>query len=104
MTEKLFAKLAVVGVIRLYTTHNKYKDYEGDEVLNLINSQHEEKEQLKQENKELKAENEELKEDLKRCRNWINSDKDDYELTLSFIKNKGYSLKDVLEYEKELKE
>lgn len=47
--------------------------------------------------------NEQLKEELKRCRNWINSDKNDYELTLAFIKNKGYSLKDVLEYEKELK-
>ena len=63
----------------------------------LLNKYHEE-------NKELIKENEELKEELKRCRNWINSDKNDYELTLSFIKNKGYSLKDVLEYEKELKE
>lgn len=48
-------------------------------------------------------ENEQLKEELKRCKDWINSDKNDYELTLSFIKNKGYSLKDVFEYEKELK-
>jgi len=48
-------------------------------------------------------ENEQLKQELKRCRNWLNSDKNDYELTLAFIKNKGYSLKDVLEYEKELK-
>ena len=52
----------------------------------------------------LEIENEELKKELKRCRDWINSDKNDYELTLAFIKNKGYSLKDVLEYEKELKE
>ena len=49
-------------------------------------------------------ENESLKAELKRCRDWINSDKNDYELTLAFIKNKGYSLKDVLEYEKELQE
>ena len=49
-------------------------------------------------------ENELLKQRLKRCRDWINSDKNDYELTLAFIKNKGYSLKDVLEYEKELQE
>lgn len=49
MTEKLFVKIAVVGIIRLYTTHNEYKDYEGDEVLNLINSQHETIQQLKQE-------------------------------------------------------
>ena len=45
-----------------------------------------------------------LKKELKRCKDWINSDKNDYELTLAFIKNKGYSLKDVLEYEKELQE
>ena len=52
---------------------------------------------------EIVDENEQLKKELKRCKEWINSDKNDYELTLSFIKNKGYSLKDVLEYEKELK-
>lgn len=51
----------------------------------------------------LKKENEQLKKELKRCKDWINSDKNDYELTLAFIKNKGYSLKDILEYEKELK-
>lgn len=51
---------------------------------------------------DLSEENEQLKKELKRCKNWINSDKNDYELTLAFIKNKGYSLKDVLEYEKEL--
>ena len=51
----------------------------------------------------LEKENEQLKKELKRCKDWINSDKNDYELTLAFIKNKGYSLKDVLEYEKELK-
>ena len=46
----------------------------------------------------LNDENEQLKKDLKRCREWINSDKCDYETTLAFIKSKGYSLKDVLEY------
>ena len=54
--------------------------------------------------KNLKKENEQLKKELKRCKDWINSDQNDYELTLAFIKNKGYSLKDVLEYEKKLKE
>ncbi len=49
----------------------------------------------------LNDENDQLKKELKRCKDWINSDKYDYELTLAFIKNKGYSLKDVLEYEKE---
>jgi uncharacterized protein YmfQ (DUF2313 family) len=52
----------------------------------------------------LNDENNQLKKDLKRCKDWINSDKNDYELTLAFIKNKGYSLKDVLEYEKRLSE
>ena len=73
----------------------------------------EENEQLKKEvdfykyfqkgTRELKRENKQLKEKLKRFRDWINSDKDDYELVLAFIKNKGYSLKDVLEYERGLK-
>ena len=52
----------------------------------------------------LNDENKRLKKELKRCKDWINSDQNDYELTLAFIKNKGYSLKDVLEYEKKLKE
>lgn len=51
----------------------------------------------------LYEENEYLKKQLKSFKDWINSDKYDYELTLAFIKNKGYSLKDVLEYEKEMK-
>ena len=53
---------------------------------------------------DLLNENEQLKKELKRCRDWLNSDKYDYQLTLAFIKSKGYSLKDVLEYEKELEE
>lgn len=52
---------------------------------------------------ELAKENKRLKKELERCKEWINSDKYDYELTLAFIKNKGYSLKDMLEYEKEMK-
>ena len=53
---------------------------------------------------DLLNENEQLKKELKRCRDWLNSDKNDYQLTLAFIKSKGYSLKDVLEYEKKLEE
>ena len=53
---------------------------------------------------QLSDENEQLKQELKRCRCRLNSDKNDYQLTLAFIKSKGYSLKDVIEYEKELKE
>lgn len=51
---------------------------------------------------DLSDENEQLKKELKRCRDWVHSYKNDYQLTLAFIKSKGYSLKDVLEYEKEL--
>lgn len=65
-----------------------YDSLNGESVVDLLN--------------ELVEENEQLKKELKRCKDWINSDKNDYELTLAFIKNKGYSLKDVLEYEKEL--
>ena len=46
------------------------------------------------------AEIKRLNKELKRCREWINSDKNDYELTLAFIKSKGFSLQDVLNYEK----
>ena len=53
---------------------------------------------------DLLNENEQLKKELKRCRDWLNSNKNDYQLTLAFIKSKGYSLKDVLEYEKKLEE
>ena len=76
-----------------------YKEYYGETILDTKMGWNEDNKILK-----LEKENEQLIDDLKRCRNWINSDKDDYELTLAFIKNKGYSLKDVLEYEKELKE
>ena len=49
---------------------------------------------------ELADENEQLKSELKRCKEWLNSDKYDYQTTLAFIKSKGYSLQDVLEYGK----
>ena len=80
------------------------------EVVKPLNKLSDENEQLKKDatilvysNQEYRWENEQLKKELERCKDWINSDKNDYELTLAFIKNKGYSLKDVLEYEKELK-
>ena len=46
-------------------------------------------------------ENEQLKKELERCKKWLNSDKYDYETTLAFIKSKGFSLKDVMEYKGE---
>lgn len=111
MTKKRFNVFDVDGTI--FLEDHKEGSYHIGEIENVdmiclndiasrLNELHEEKEQLAEENKELKSENEQLIYDLKRCRDWINSDKDDYELTLAFIKNKGYSLKDVLEYEKEL--
>ena len=33
----------------------------------------------------LNDENEQLKKELKRCRDWLNYDKNDYQLTLAFI-------------------
>ena len=89
-----------------------------ERVVDLLNEQHEQIEDLKDANvrccneysyfhkrmMQVEKENEQLKKELKRCRDWLNSDKNDYQLTLAFIKSKGYSLKDVLEYEKELEE
>ena len=76
------------GTVQYFTYHDeKITDKEIEKLVNHLLNQ-----------------NEELKKELKRCKDWINSDKNDYELTLAFIKNKGYSLKDVLEYEKELRE
>ena len=50
---------------------------------------------------QLSDENEQLKQELKRCRCRLNSDKNDYQLTLAFIKSKGYSLKDVVRWKNE---
>ena len=81
------------GTIQYFTYYDeKITDKELEKLVNHLLNQ----------NDELNDENEWLKKELERCRDWINSDKDDYELTLAFIKNKGYSLKDVLEYEKEM--
>ena len=85
LCEELIKKYGSSSDIELLITNNG-KDMTYQEVVDLLN------------------ENEELKKELKRCRDWLNSDKNDYQLTLAFIKSKGYSLKDVLEYEKELEE
>ena len=98
MTEKRFVYYEHKGADYILDTPNKNLDFiemlgdclEAEEIVDLLNC--------------LNDENEQLKKELKRCRDWLNSDKNDYQLTLAFIKSKGYSLKDVLEYEKELKE
>lgn len=98
MTEKRFVYYEHKGADYILDTPNKSLDFiemlgdclEAEEIVDLLNC--------------LNDENEQLKKELKRCRDWLNSDKNDYQLTLAFIKSKGYSLKDVLEYEKELKE
>ena len=98
MTEKRFVYYEHKGADYILDTPNKSLDFiemlgdclEAEEIVDLLNC--------------LNDENEQLKKELKRCRDWLNSDKYDYQLTLAFIKSKGYSLKDVLEYEKELKE
>ena len=78
---------------RFYLDENGINDREyefsilgEDELVDRIN-------ELNDENKKLKLKNMLLKKELKRWRVW-----------LKFIKSKGYSLKDVLEYEKELEE
>ena len=97
-TEGIFSLIEYEDINYCEHEFKKGEEYLSDlEVLQLLNALHEE-------NEKLHEENEQLKKELKRCKNWINSDENDYELTLAFIKNKGYSLKDVLEYEKELKE
>ena len=83
--EELIKKYGSSSDIDLLITDNG-KDMTYQEVVDLLN------------------ENEQLKKELKRCRDWLNSNKNDYQLTLAFIKSKGYSLKDVLEYEKKLEE
>ena len=98
MTEKRFVYYEHKGADYILDTPNKSLDFiemlgdclEAEEIVDLLN--------------QLYDENEQLKKELKRCRDWLNSDKNDYQLTLAFIKSKGYSLKDVLEYEKELEE
>ena len=98
MTEKRFVYYEHKGADYILDTPNKSLDFiemlgdclEAEEIVDLLNC--------------LNDENEQLKKELKRCRDWLNSDKNDYQLTLAFIKSKGYSLKDVLEYEKELEE
>ena len=98
MTEKRFVYYEHKGADYILDTPNESIDFiemlgdclEAEEIVDLLNC--------------LNDENEQLKKELKRCRDWLNSDKNDYQLTLAFIKSKGYSLKDVLEYEKELEE
>lgn len=98
MTEKRFVYYEHKGADYILDNPNKSLDFiemlgdclEAEEIVDLLNC--------------LNDENEQLKKELKRCRDWLNSDKNDYQLTLAFIKSKGYSLKDVLEYEKELEE
>ena len=98
MTEKRFVYYEHKGADYILDTPNKSLDFiemlgdclEAEEIVDLLNC--------------LNDENEQLKKELKRCRDWLNSDKNDYQLTLAFIKSKGYSLKDVIEYEKELEE
>lgn len=99
MTEKRFTSKVVnwwhnVDEVRVVFDNGEWID--ADDCAKLLDA-------LYQENQQLKKENEQLEKNWKRCKAWLNSDKYDYELTLAFIKNKGYSLKDVLEYEKELK-
>ena len=95
MTEKRFVYYEHKGADYILDTPNKSLDFiemlgdclEAEEIVDLLNQLYDENEQLKQE--------------LKRCRCRLNSDKNDYQLTLAFIKSKGYSLKDVVRWKNE---
>ena len=125
MTEKRFIPIFDGTDKRVVGAKDNGKIISFMDMFDLLNDLSDENEQLRKENDmlscelsvsankeisrncriaELEEENEQLKKELKRCRDWLNSDKNDYQLTLAFIKSKGYSLKDVLEYEKELQE
>ena len=90
MTEKRFVYYEHKGADYILDTPNESLDFiemlgdclEAEEIVDLLNC--------------LNDENEQLKKELKRCRDWLNSDKNDYQLTLAFIKNKGYFLKDIV--------
>ena len=95
MTEKRFVYYEHKGADYILDTPNKSLDFiemlgdclEAEEIVDLLN--------------QLSDENEQLKQELKRCRCRLNSDKNDYQLTLAFIKSKGYSLKDVVRWKNE---
>ena len=95
MTEKRFVYYEHKGADYILDTPNESLDFiemlgdclEAEEIVDLLN--------------QLSDENEQLKQELKRCRCRLNSDKNDYQLTLAFIKSKGYSLKDVVRWKNE---
>ena len=105
MTEKRFT----TNGYKIYDTfhdgiHWLVNQVEANEIVDKMNNLDSKARERSKALSKLQKENEQLKQELKRCRCRLNSDKNDYQLTLAFIKSKGYSLKDVLEYEKELKE
>ena len=105
MTEKRFT----TNGYKIYDTfhdgiHWLVNQVEANEIVDKMNNLDSKARERSKALSKLQKENEQLKKELKRCRDWLNSDKNDYQLTLAFIKSKGYSLKDVLEYEKELEE
>ena len=70
-------------------------------IIDLLNEQHEEIKELQRHLDLMRCG---ALTDDKRIKELSDENEQDYQLTLAFIKNKGYSLKDVLEYEKELRE
>ena len=105
MTEKRFT----TNGYKIYDTfhdgiHWLVNQVEANEIVDKMNNLDSKARERSKALSKLQKENEQLKQELKRCRCRLNSDKNDYQLTLAFIKSKGYSLKDVIEYEKELKE
>ena len=77
-----------------------HSGYQAEKIIQELNELVETNRELYKDNKQLKEENEQLKQKLQQCRKFLN---DDLDIALGFISHKGYSLKDLKEYEKKLK-
>lgn len=102
MTEKRFT----TNGYKIYDTfhdgiHWLVNQVEANEIVDKMNNLDSKARERSKALSKLQKENEQLKQELKRCRCRLNSDKNDYQLTLAFIKSKGYSLKDVVRWKNE---
>ena len=102
MTEKRFT----TNGYKIYDTfhdgiHWLVNQVEANEIVDKMNNLDSKARERSKALSKLQKENEQLKQELKRCRCRLNTDKNDYKLTLAFIKSKGYSLKDVVRWKNE---
>ena len=102
MTEKRFT----TNGYKIYDTfhdgiHWLVNQVEANEIVDKMNNLDSKARERSKALSKLQKENEQLKQELKRRRSRLKSDKNDYQLTLAFIKSKGYSLKDVVRWKNE---